>query len=63
MSRYSKAVWAFAGSVVGALLTVVAATEGHTFSEVDTLGWLGFAGTVLGVTGGVYAIPNKNKGG
>ncbi len=58
MNKYLKAVWAFASTVVGALIVAVSATPAHSLRDVGTLGYLTLAATVLGVTGGVYGFTN-----
>jgi hypothetical protein len=61
LSKYAKAVWAFAGSCIGAVTVAVAALPpGHQhIGEVSDLGWLVAAGSVLGITTGVAAVTNK----
>lgn len=61
LARAGKAVWAFLGTLVGATTVAVANLPGghQHISEISDLGWLGVAVTVLGVSGGVYAIKNQ----
>lgn len=58
MTKYAKALWALASTIVGALIVSVTATPTHSLRDVGTLGWLTVAATVLGVTGGVYGFTN-----
>lgn len=51
-----KSVLAAAVAGITYLMGVIPAAGG--FSDVSTVGWLGFALAVLGTGGGVYAIPN-----
>jgi hypothetical protein len=60
MSKYLKAVWAFASTIVGALIVAVSATPNHSLRDVGTLGYLTLAATVLAVTGGVYGFTNAS---
>jgi hypothetical protein len=52
--RYAKAVLGALGA--GVAVAVPAAADGH----VTLLEWLGVAAAVLGVGGGVAAVPNKS---
>lgn len=58
MTQYTKAIWAFASTVVGALIVAVTAVPSHSLRDVGTLGWLTLAASILFTTGGVYGLSN-----
>jgi hypothetical protein len=60
MKTYSKAVVAFAATVLSQLITAVTATPHHSLGEVGTLGWLLICAAVLGVTTGVWGVTNQD---
>jgi len=61
MSKYSKAIVALVGGLIGAAGVAVSVTADNHVSLNDTMAII-FAGLqAVGVTIGVYAIPNREE--
>lgn len=57
MQSVAKAIVAGIAALIGSLLLVI--TGGEGFADVTTAEWLVVAGSVLGVYGVTWVVPNR----